>query len=541
MAKDMAKETGKPEKEKKPFNKKKLKYGALSTIITVMVIAVIVVINLIAGILTDRKGLKIDLTEEQYYDISQETIDYLKSIKNDVEIAVTSKESSLNSKTGKMVLETLNKFKQNSDHITVEFFDVASNPDVITKFSNNYNGEINENNIIIQSNNKVKVIDVIYGMFEFQSDYYGGSSITGYKGEQELLSAVMSVTDANPKRAAFISMYNGNKIYHAYNDYSVQNLSSLMDKNGYQITAVDIMNEELSPENYDMVILPAPINDLTESCIKKLEDFLYNNGNLDKDMIYIADVRQYVTPNIDEFLEVWGIKVGDSIVYESDDSKSQVVTTMSGQIYAPVAQISDSTYSEGLSNTKLPIVAPLSRPVELLFDTNVDRTTSAVLQTSDTAFLYPLDLQTAEEDQAMAEAAQNGDSAETGATEEPTEFDERNAEHSVQNIMAVATKSNMDSNNVEHKNNVMVIGGVNILDQILTYSNSYNNAEYVINAVNRMCGKENSVIIAQKDLSAKTIDIKAAQIKAISRVVIYIIPLIVVAAGIVVFLRRRNK
>ncbi|MGN1087233.1 MAG: hypothetical protein ACI4Q5_09370, partial [Porcipelethomonas sp.] len=226
---------------------------------------------------------------------------------------------------------------------------------------------------------------------------------------------------------------------------------------------------------------------------------------------------------------------------DSSSDKSQYVTTMKGQLSAPVASIAEDTYSEGLSNTKLPIIVPLARPVNLLFDANVDRNTTALLTTSDTSFLYPLEMQTAEEVKAKAEAAENGEETTEEETEETTEFDPDSAEKSAQTVMAVATKTNMDSNNTAHVNNVMVIGGATILDQVLTYSNTYNNAEYVINAVNKMCGKENGIIIAEKDLSVQTIDIKSSQIKAISRTVIFIIPLIVVAAGIVVFLRRRNR
>lgn len=529
-------------KEKKPFNKKKLKYGALATTITIIFIAVIVVINLIAGILTDRKDLKIDLTEEGYYEVSQETIDYIKQIKTDVEIAVMAEESSLN--TGntyrKMVLETLDKYQQYSDHIKVNFYNVTTNPDVITKYSANYNGEITEGSIVVAANDRVKVMS-INDLFVIQSDYYGSYSITGYKGEQELTSAVMSVTDANPQRVAFLSKYNGNAIYHSDNAYSVSALYTMMDDNGYQISEVDIMTDELSPEDYDMVVLPAPVNDLTQDSIKKLEDFLYNNGNLDKNMLYIADVYQYSTPNIDDFLEVWGIEIGSGIVYESSSDRSQYVTTMRGQLSAPLAVMADETYSEGLSNTKLPIVVPLSRPVNLLFDANVDRTTSALLTTTDTAFLYPLEMQTADEAAAKAEAAENGDEETEEETEEPTDFDPDTAEKSQQNVMAVASKSNTDSNNVTHTNNLMVIGGITILDQVLTYSNTYNNAEYVINAVNKMCGKDNGIIIAEKNISVQAIDVTAAKVKAIRNVVVIIIPLLIAVAGIVVFLRRRNR
>ncbi|MCI7804629.1 MAG: Gldg family protein [Oscillospiraceae bacterium] len=539
----MANETVKPQKEKKPFNKKKLKYGTVATVITVVFIAVVVVINLIAGVLTDRKDLKLDLTKEKYYEVSQDTIDYIQDLKTDVEIAVMAKESDFATSGTymKMVLETLEKYEQHSDHIKINFYDVASNPDVVTKFSANYNGEISEGNIVVASGERVKVLTV-NSLFNMQSDYYSGSSsVTSYKGEQELTSAIMSVTDANPQRVAFISKYNGSAIYHSDNAYSISALYSLMDKNGYEVSEVDIMTDTLSPEDYDMAVLPAPVNDLSEDSIKKLDDFLYNNGDLDKDMIYIADVLQYATPNIDDFLEVWGIEIGGSIVYDSSSDKSQYVTTMKGQLSAPVATIAEDTYSEGLSNTKLPIIVPLARPVNLLFDANVDRNTTALLTTSDTSFLYPLEMQTAEEAKTKAEAAENGEEETEEETEETTEFDPDNAEKSAQTVMAVATKTNMDSNNTAHVNNVMVIGGATILDQVLTYSNTYNNAEYVINAVNKMCGKENGIIIAEKDLSVQTIDITSSQIKAISRTVIFIIPLIVVAAGIVVFLRRRNR
>ena len=537
----MSNDAIKPEKKKRSFNKRKFKYGFVATVITLVFIAVVIVVNLIVGILTDRKNLKLDLTENQLFEVSQDSIDYVKSIKKDVEIAVMKNESyfTTGSTYTKMVLETLEKYKNYSDHIKLDYYDIASNPDVVTKYSSSYNGEIKEGDIVVASGDRVKVMSVD-DLFTFQSDYYGNSSITGYKGEQELTSAIMSVTDANPIKVAFISKYNGSAIYHSDNAYSISALYSMMDKNGYEVSEIDIMSDELSPEDYDITVLPAPINDLTEDCITKLDDFLYNGGDLDRDLIYIADVLQYSTPNIDDFLEVWGIEIGGSIVYESSNDKSQYVTTMKGQLSAPIAVIGDETYSEGLSNTKLPIIAPLSRPVNLLFDANVDRTTSALLTTSDTAFLYPLEMQTAEEAQAKADASENEDATEA-ETEETTEFDPDSAEKSQQNVMAVATKTNMDSENKAHVNNVMVIGGATILDQVLLYSSSYNNAEYIINSVNKMCGKENGIIIAEKDLSVQTIDITSSQIKAISRVVIFVIPLIVVASGIVVFIRRRNR
>ncbi len=538
-------------KEKKPFNKKKLKYGSVAVVITVVFIAVVVFVNLIAEILTDKKNLKLDLTAQKYYEVSQDTIDYIKDVKKDVVIDVMyQKENFEKSSYMKMVLETLNKYQQNSDHIEVEFHDIVSEPDVINKYSDVYSGTIQQGSIVVACGDRVKVISSIDDLFTIDtSSYYqtGSSTITGYKGEQELTSAVMSVTDANPKKAAFITGYNGSSIYHSYNSNAVNSLYNLMNKNGYEISQIDILNDDLSPDDYDIVVLPAPVNDLTTDCISKLDDFLYNGGKLDRNMIYIADIFQYKTPNIDDFLEIWGIEVGDSVVYESNADKNQKVTISTGSAEAPIVSSVDDDFTSELSNTKLPIVAPVSRNINLLFDANVDRTTNSLLQTSDTAYLYPLNMKSV--DEAKAEAAEQDQAASdaensTEATEEETEattkFDTETAEKATQNVMALAKKTNTE-NNETHTNNLLVIGGMSLVDPNLTSSATYNNAEFIVNAINQICGKENGIIIAEKSLTQTTIDITTAQITTIRRIIEYVIPLIVIAAGIFVYVWRKNR
>ena len=93
----------------------------------------------------------------------------------------------------------------------------------------------------------------------------------------------MSVTDANPKTAAFITKYNGSAIFAGSETVSaITTFAELMTKNGYKLVFTDIIADEISPEDYDLVVLPAPATDIPEDSIKKLEDFLYNGGNLIK-------------------------------------------------------------------------------------------------------------------------------------------------------------------------------------------------------------------------------------------------------------------
>ena len=91
-------------------------------------------------------------------------------------------------------------------------------------------------------------------------------------------------------------------------------------------------------------------NDLTEAMVTKLSDFLYNEGGLNKDMFYIADVKQGNTPNLDAFLAEWGVSVGDAIVYEGNSSQAQYVSTALGTLTAPNVVMAESDYGAQLSN-----------------------------------------------------------------------------------------------------------------------------------------------------------------------------------------------
>lgn len=542
MSKDMT-------NAKKPFNKKKLKYGAVATAITVFVIAIVVFINLIAGILTERKGLKLDLTAENYYEISQDTIDYIKDLDTEVEIAVMMNEEDIvNNSMGKIMLESLAKYEQNSDCIEVNYYDIEENPDIVNKFAANYNGEISEGSIIIASGDRVKATSVDSLFTIDTSAYYttGTYSYSGYKGESEITAAVMNVTDANPVTVAIAAYYNGELIYHSNLGYTMNSVVELLDKNGYNYAVVDILADDLSPEAYDMVILPAPVSDLTDDSITKLEDFLYNNGNLDKNMIYIADILQRKTPKLDAFLEVWGIEVTGDMVEESNDSNRQQLNVvrntygMAQTVAAPVATIADSTYSEGLSNTKLPVVVPAARNINLLFDANVDRTTTALLTSSESSVLYPLNLTETSEVSLDSMTDEEAEEA-TEETEATTAFDINSAEKSSNVVMALASKVNVDSNDVTHTNNLLVIGGASFVDPYITGSTTYNNAEFFVNTVNRICNKESAVIIAEKQFESSAIDITASQVTALEWVVVAVIPAVVAICGLFIFIRRRNR
>lgn len=116
---------------KKLKMRKKLKYGSMATAVTAVVIVVIILVNVLVSMLTN---VRLDLTSNNVYDVSDETIDYVKNLDKDVEIAISVEQDTIKSLLGTsemMISETLSKYEDYSDHISVTYFDTTKDPDVL--------------------------------------------------------------------------------------------------------------------------------------------------------------------------------------------------------------------------------------------------------------------------------------------------------------------------------------------------------------------------------------------------------------------------
>ena len=545
-------------RQKKMQVRKKLKYGGIATAVTVIFVAVVVLLNVVVAQVCKRNpDAVLDLTTANLYEISDDTVDYIKNLDQDVEIAISSEESTFQSdKYYKMISETISKYQGYSDHISVTYFDTTKDPDILSKYQDLYAGDISSNQIIVTSGDRIKVYSLT-DMFEidqdkYQSYYYGYASlsdcITGFKGEQTLTTAIMNVTDSNPKSVAVITKSNGNYIFSATqaNAYAVTAMENLLNDNGYDVKELDMVNDTLDAEIYDIVVLPAPANDLTMDAIKKLQDFLQNDGNLGKQLIYVADYTQSVTPNLDAFLKDWNLQVDSSYVREDDNNRNQTVQIVASAgkgLIAPIVSLGDSeNYGGNLANSSLPIVAPLARPIQEL-PSNNGRVVYSLLQSSDTSYAYPLTQQASSgEDttEAASEESQEATEAATTETAATTSFDTDSAVRGANTVMALS-QSQQSTGSDLIESDVIVLGSMAMMDYYLTQDSSYNNAEYFIGVLNSVCGKEDSIVIAAKDMTATSISATQTQLVTLRTIVVFLIPLAVAAAGIVVFLRRRNR
>lgn len=494
------------------INTKKLKYGTVATVITVIVIVLVVLLNIIVTSLGERYDMKFDLTPNKNFEISGETLDYLAKVNESVEICTTVDEDFFETTENiyyRQAYEVLKKYAQNSSKIEVNFVDMTVNPTYVEKYKQYYSGSINDYSIVVfnKDSHRIRVISV-NDLFNTEIDYnYFTQSIVSSKAEQVLTSALMYVTDPDPKKAAYLNVVSQSA--------SGGNITDMLETNGFDVVTVDPLTEEL-PMDADLIVINAPLNDFSEDLIGKLYDFMENGGNYGKNMIYTASVSQNDTPNINAFIEEWGIKIGDGIIAEND-AQNRVSPSSPYEIKT---YIESSDYSGGIpaETVSNPVDVPNSRPLEVMFDHFGNIDAMSLLNTSETSFVMTNEMM-----QHIAE------------TNEMPEITEKSV-----SVMALSRKYAF-VDNVQTYSNLVVFGSDYILDGSLTGKTYYNNGDYFASVINKISGKESGVYIVAKDLSSPTYETNPKRDNALRIVFMFVLPALVAASGIAVWLKRRHK
>lgn len=522
-------------KDGKKFNAKKLKHGTMATVFTCVFVALLVLVNVVTTMLFDRYPITIDLTTNKIYSVSNDTEDYVKKVNVDVQVTIFADENTYTnySSYNKQAVELLKNYCKLNHHITYRFVDIDSHPEIVKE----YTDTISQFDMIFETKTKVDgkeisrtrklgMLDLLTFTDEFeqklsQSGYsidtlaqqaggdlsflsYYGSYVESSNAEQAFTSALMTVTDPNP---VYVSILTGRSELTQLTYFQ-----TLLTANGYNVNTVDITSEDI-PADTDVVVIPAPKTDYLAEDIKKVSDFLNNDGNLGKQLLYIASYGQEDTPNLDEFLSEYGLSVGKGVICESDSGKyynSPCVTVAS--------DVSDN-FTQDVSTEKPAILSALCRPVNTLFDEQDMVSTDAYLKSSDSAYTANVDISQTTGQVNIGDALVKGQ----------------------QNYMVVGSKAKFTDDNKTLYSNVIAVGSEGMLsDTYLQYS-QYQNSEYFISVINGLTGKTAGITITPKTITGNVFDITQQQKTVLKWTFCLGVPVVVLIVGIVIWARRKNK
>lgn len=486
-------------KDKRALKARAFKRGWFSVALVAFFVAGVILINLIASTLVEKvPALVIDTSGSDNFELTEETLSYISDLQDNIKIIVLSEEKEY-TEGGEYFVQAnklFHEYENHSDKITLQYVDLSSDP----TFASAYPDEsLNYYSVIVQGDKGYKYITQ-NEYFDVQIDYNTYQYyIAGSKVEEEITSAILNVTLDDKPKVTFVSGISDN-------DYSY--FKSFLEKNGFETEEVSPAMKSI-PEDTEILVLYTPNTDLESDFVDKISEFLTNSGSYGKQFLYVPSEKMFSLPNIDSLLEEWGMSIEQGYAIENDTG---YMAQIAQGVYLFAAQYPDATYTENMKNKTLPfcVVGGYTLPVNIL-DTENAKPLFTLSDKSE--ILY---------------------STETG--DEPDYESSPNV-----TVGAISSKGKDGDESAANTSNVIVIGSSVSLSNTFMQSGVYGNSGYMLSLLNTVSDRENvGVSIESKSLKSAELGITTAQQRVLSLIFVVIVPVAILAVGIIIFIRRRN-
>ncbi len=520
-----SKKASKPKKTKKARSagaKRRLRYQANFAAIIAFAAIAVVLLNVLCGVLADKFPISLDISANKVFSLSEQSLTIAKQVTEPIELVVFAEHDTFtNPNTGNEKLDTTlrefsNALKQYNSHsdgkVTYAFINPNQEP---AKFAAYSQYDVEQYDILFKCGERYKVIN-IDDLYEVTSDSYSGTyEITESLVEKALASNIYALSSGEEH---IIQVLTG----HDEDSYVISGLKKLYELNGYTFEEMSIASSASFNEKADVMLIPAPKNDYSAAEIKRVQEWVYNDGNYGRQlMVYVNPTAD--CPNLYELLKVeYKITVTDELILETDYNRIQSYS----QLYAmaDVATTDYTTTAAGTATVFTPLVRRLTTSLdETLPDNTIGEYAVQLTEYPESAKLTKLEtLEKSDSDENDLYAADTEAYPLTGMI-----------------VYAIDTYNNNTNQAVEGR--VMVSGCAGMAYGDYVQNASLKNEELLLDSLNTMTGIESAITISGKTVENDTVSFSNATQLIVGIGVFTVgLPLITLIICLVVFMRRKN-
>ena len=479
-------------KVKASFRTRSWRAGAYSVFAALLVIAMAVVANLAVSALP-ASATQLDWTANKLYSLSQGTEQILASLDKDVDIYWLVEEGHENN-TMEQVLGKYGEY----DRVTVTQVDPVRYP----SFAADYTDQTVENNSLAvvcgDRSLYIPYSDVWtysdYETYAYYLEYYQQEYLDVFTGEEKLTAAVLSVTsDSQP----VMYMLSG----HGEAGVSDQVLSAIALEN-VRTESLNLLTAEAVPADCAVVAILAPVRDLSARELELLEDYASRGGQFLVTTAYSAEDM----PNFRALLADFDIDLIGGYVMESDSRYYNygyidlvIPTVGRHEITAPL------TEGQGMT-----VVMPDSQALADLTGEISENTVTALLTSSDTSY--------------VKQDVEGVDSYEKAAGDRTGSFI----------LAAVSESKSTDAR-------LVVFGSSRFMEADFSDLVSGANRDLFLNGVDWLTRQEQSISIHPKTLTGEYMTFTDSTAGVLKVALVVVVPVLFLAAGIGIFIKRRRR
>lgn len=495
------KKTKSPKAPRQKMSKARFNHTIGALVITAVVLVATILLNVVVSLMSDKlPGMSIDLTSKGAFQLSETSIKLAQNVKKDLKITFLDDKQSYRSKASSntyyaQVMAIAEEYGKYNNKISAEYISIVDNPN----FENKYPQEtLSADNIIVSCGDKYRILDQ-YDIFNVKSYYSTYSYITSSKAEEAFDGAILAVTSTESTKLAIVE------------DNSTEDFTyfkNILEQNNYELVSVKLEQEDI-PKDAKMLIVFTPEKDFSKTAAKKIRTYLENNKEYGKNMLYIPSSKTYKTPNLDEVLSDWGITVGDGLAYELESSSVYGRNMYDGIL----CYMGSNAFTSKFDDNSAPVISSYARPITL----DSDAETQSLLQYSSKSGVCPSDA----DDSYDFTGNAKGNIIIAG--------------YGINGIFANDKKSS------DKISTVFVFGSSTMFEKTILAS-TYSDQKYILAMLSESCGRVNQEITVEaKELTQYDVQIDNNSASVIGLVCYVGLPIAVICAGLIVFVKRRNK
>ena len=495
------KKTKSPKAPRQKMSKARFNHTIGALVITAVVLVATILLNVVVSLMSDKlPGMSIDLTSTGAFQLSETSIKLVQNVKKDLKITFLDDKQSYRSKASSntyyaQVMAIAEEYGKYNNKISAEYISIVDNPN----FENKYPQEtLSADNIIVSCGDKYRILDQ-YDIFNVKSYYSTYSYIASSKAEEAFDGAILSVTSTESTKLAIVE------------DNSTEDFTyfkNILEQNNYELVSVKLEQEDI-PKDAKMLIVFTPEKDFSKTAAKKIRTYLENNKEYGKNMLYIPSSKTYKMPNLDEVLSDWGITVGDGLAYELESSSVYGRNMYDGIL----CYMGSNAFTSKFDDNSAPVISSYARPITL----DSDAETQSLLQYSSKSGVCPSDA----DDSYDFTGNAKGNIIIAG--------------YGVNGIFANDKKSS------DKISTVFEFGSSTMFEKTILAS-TYSDQKYILAMLSESCGRvDQEILVEAKELTQYDVQIDNNSASVIGLVCYVGLPIAVICAGLIVFVKRRNK
>ncbi len=467
-------------------------------LVAAAMLGIVIALNYIVS----RHPIRIDLTSNKFYTLSDQTLDTLNHLQQDVNVSLFTSPSHAAQMQAQIqrAQQLLEEYGKKSTKFHFKVVNVDNDPAEARRYG------IHEYNTVVfeSGDNRKDVLQRDYIAYSMM----GRQPVPKFQGEAAFTSALVTMSDTTHLVFYFTEGHGEKPLVNPQPD-GYTTFKDMLEKENYTDKTLNLLKDNKIPDDAAGIVILGPVKAFQPSEAALLEAYLKNGGKVMVcfDLMDPVSRQTIVNTGLSALLKDFGVKVDNDLAI---DETSYLPPNPS----AILPQYGNHDIVQKLSDNHVPCLMVFNRGIEKIDPLLKGATSTVLLQTTDKGW------------------GVNNVKALKGAVSYHPGID-------VKGPIQIAVASEFDLTDGSNKKARLVVYG-NSLFFSNQFASTLGNSDLALNTFGWMAEQENKISIHPKEEDERILNISNVSNMMIIVVGIILIPLAALIAGFVVWFRRRS-